>query len=185
VKRETKTTRFAIFRWRVFTVLSVLSLLLCLATLSLWVRNYWRADVLAWELVDTRGVSHFTYFGSWAGYFGLIHFDSKGRSYKPPGAPIADPWTWTVHLKLEWPTKLYQRRDSTNALFTRTTRSFCLPKGLFVVLFALLPTLWITRTIRDRRRHRQGVCARCGYDLRATPERCPECGTPAIGHAGA
>jgi hypothetical protein len=51
----------------------------------------------------------------------------------------------------------------------------------WVLMSALAAVAPAFALIRHRRRVRDGHCDVCGYDLRATPERCPECGTvPAI-----
>jgi hypothetical protein len=45
------------------------------------------------------------------------------------------------------------------------------------VLPLALPVAWCgRRSCVRRRRSRLGLCARCGYDLRASGEKCPECG---------
>jgi hypothetical protein len=50
------------------------------------------------------------------------------------------------------------------------------PDWFVGLCFAAYPVLSLSRSLRRRNRLRQGCCVRCGYDLRASCGRCPECG---------
>jgi hypothetical protein len=60
-------------------------------------------------------------------------------------------------------------------------KRLALPHWFLVLLFSLLPAVRVIRWQLRRRRARQlgpdaRPCPSCGYDRRATPTRCPECG---------
>jgi hypothetical protein len=53
------------------------------------------------------------------------------------------------------------------------------PLWFLTTVFGVCPVAALVRWRQRRRaKGRKGLCRRCGYDLRASPDRCPECGMP-------
>ena len=93
------------------------------------------------------------------------------------------------HLYVEWSHpdghRYHVRADPEGVVAFRFGQNlFGLPRIVvpYWVLFiatALIPGARLVRLTRERRcsgRLSRGLCPSCGYDLRATPERGPECG---------
>ena len=66
----------------------------------------------------------------------------------------------------------------TNSLYGwYSVSGFSAPCWFYLLLFTVLPAARLFYHRKTARRFRRGRCRACGYDLRATPDRCPECGT--------
>ena len=66
------------------------------------------------------------------------------------------------------------------ALFLRTDEGGRLGAFLSAFMFISGSVNWLSASRLGRAlwRHAAGCCYACGYDLRGSPGRCPECGTP-------
>jgi hypothetical protein len=182
-----------LLRWA-FNVLVAASLLLCLATAGLWVRSYWVFDLFqaarqeAAEYGRRNDAKHFQCrLISDRGHLeGLLGWSERPEEeYKP---------AWKFKLRhpdrhfASFSTIWFRSDREINEGYAYPWRSCVAPDWSLVSAFAVLPAIVAFRQIRAvrRRRHRSrlGLCPACGYDLRASPERCPECGVaPAKGAA--
>ena len=161
--------------------LTALSLFLCLASAVLWVRGYFRLDSFGWSGTARPGAERFC-FGLESGGGGLAVFTGAilaGVEY--PWLP--EGWQWTseggrpIRYAYEWSARPSGfGYESGRGEFARGT-AIIFPAWLPVGAFAPLPLVRLAIFIRRRRGFDEGHCAKCGYDLRATPDRCPECGT--------
>ena len=67
--------------------------------------------------------------------------------------------------------------DETRRPYTVHTSQSVVEFNEMLARHGVTPVAWLhERRLRPRRRRKLGLCPACGYDLRESPGRCPECG---------
>lgn len=152
-------------RSRRHTFAIVASLLLCIAIVVLWARSWTEAgrrnDCIRWR--STRSY----WIGSGFGSLGVESGPLRSREGMWPTATkqvsFLGFYAWRQWHGVEYVT------------------SVAIPYWPFFLLSVVLPirgSAVALRAYRRRVRVKSGQCATCGYDLRFSSERCPECGEP-------
>ena len=166
---------------RLFNLLTLLSLLLCVAAGGMWVRSH-----RAHDCVSASSVHWTLAVDSDAGVLSVLtQWSESPRERFPWLAERHDRVIWDPRLLPPvWEAWGFQVRRLVGAPQPGapprwTFSALTAPYWAVVTLAALGPTLSLGRALCRRSRLHRGCCAHCGYDLRATPGRCPECGNPA------
>jgi hypothetical protein len=175
------------FPRHLFTLFSVISLLLCVAVCGLWVRSCKTCD---WAGGTIGGRSY--------GVFTLPHavwlrWTDQPSPYRVVPSEDMLPFRLkqfdgAFRLRYVAPDHFHSGRyvlfgfvyDRTSQPRRRPPLRYAAISVPFYFLAGVTvasPSWWLVGRLRSRRRARAGLCRACGYDLRASPERCPECGT--------
>lgn len=191
--------------WRsIFAGLKLISLLLLLATLLLWVRSYWRGDLIERENLWFTGdgaVSSRVEVGVAFGGLGVLRWDqvysNDDIEKKQVTLPSADGSYTYRSLEVDGYLSVadtgigreasfmgfkFGRKDLTPEVTGRKSPLWggvgvVVPLWALALVFAVLPMRTARRMIRARRRQ-PGSCPRCSYNLAGNVSGvCPECGT--------
>jgi hypothetical protein len=150
---------------RVFVnALAAILAIMCLVAIALWVRGR-SVDDEAYFNVN----SHLAIAGSFPNHLDLIFY--RQANYHGPVVRIL---AGDKHVPAK--PEYCSFRMNVNAWRLEIGT----PWWVLLVFGLMIPALGISRAIERRRKVRRGLCGQCGYDLRATPGRCSECGAVAL-----
>ncbi len=155
--------------------LTILSLIGLLLSVGLWGVSY--AGYLYWAIGDDCEVL------VWAG---SCRFRVRPPPTARPSGVMADAQSTVVWQAVQPPTLMEQhigsRRFGGRLTMTGGFRliTHSVPLWIPSVVFLVLGLSCVNPPAAYRRRRRKrkklGLCLKCGYDLRASKDRCPECG---------
>jgi hypothetical protein len=166
---------------RLLNLAAALSLLLAVAIVALWVRSYARREGVGrfWNTSTERRSCQLQ-----SSYSSLAFMVEDNPDIGPLIAPSYEYDDWTgadpPSSNSRWfpfPPVRFQHLVS----YSLDIRYVAAAYWLLLPLTLVLPAVAVARHRRQRRCHREtnNLCPTCGYDLRSTPYRCPECGTSA------